>query len=147
LVQRAATLGKASPLEAAAAAGRLADRLHAGGGDLVTRAALADVFDPRQLAAAMPPQPPDLVLTDVPYGRQTVWVQPADGSSRDAAGGDPLPRMVRAVVDVLADDAVIAICARARRISLGPRVPALERFRLGLRAGFIGRAGDLRATR
>lgn len=131
LAARAAEFGKASHAEAAEAAGRLARRLRADGGDLPTRVAVADVFNPPSLLD----DPPDLVLTDVPYGRQTAW--------NNAPGEDPIGDLVRALTRVLADDAVIALCARARRISVGG-ARALERVRLGTRAAFIGRVGELR---
>jgi hypothetical protein len=41
---------------------------------------------------------------------------------------------------------VIALSAQARKIFMGAEARALERLRLGNRAGFIGRVADLRGA-
>ena len=47
---------------------------------------------------------------------------------------------------VLPEHAIVALCARARRISFGRPVPALARLRVGHRAAFLGRAADIKAA-
>jgi hypothetical protein len=54
--------------------------------------------------------------------------------------------MVAALCAVLEDDAVIAFTVEARKVSLGADMPPLERFRVGTRAAFIGRVGQLRGA-
>jgi len=137
LRERAVRYGKPGYLEAARAARRLAGQLRETGGDLPGSAERADVFDPAGLAA-LPAA--DLVITDVPYGEQTSWQGPAGPDDQ------PLPSMLRSLCQVLPPHAVVTLCARARRISFGRPVPALERLRLGHRSAFIGRVADLRAS-
>jgi hypothetical protein len=129
LRHRAAEFDKPGYSAAADAAGRLSDLLSAGGGDLPHRSFLANALDPDALADALPPSTPNLVITDVPYGRQTDWI--ADTPS-DAA--EFVPRMVDALSAVLHPDAVIAICAQARKVDVGEGRHILTRFRLGARA-------------
>jgi hypothetical protein len=137
LTRRSVVQARAGQVEAAAAAYRLGTRLRAGGGDLPARVAEADVGDPGQLATAINGGPlPSVVITDIPYGRQTDWA----GSLSTA--DDPIAALVRSLCEVLADDAIVALCAQTRKISLG--APALEHFRVGHRAVFIGRVADLR---
>ena len=109
-------------------AGRLAAAL---GVDLPSTARVADAFDP-----GVPVPPPDLVLTDVPYGRQTAW--------HGRAGTEPLPALARSLSAVLPDHAVLALSAQTRRIHLGTGIRALDRIRTGTRAAVIVRAGDLK---
>lgn len=128
---------KAGHAEAAEASIRLADQLRAGGGDLPARAIRVDVFDPGRLGLAVADDAPDLVVTDMPYGDQARW-----GGSLPT-DVEPLVGLARGLCAVLGDETVIALCGRARKISLaGAR--ALERLRLGNRAVFIGRVGQIR---
>ncbi|HEY8474518.1 MAG TPA: rRNA methyltransferase [Natronosporangium sp.] len=138
LSERATAYGKPGYAAAARATDRLAALLRAGGGDLASDARVADGFDARQTARILPDPPPDLVLTDVPYGRQTGW------RGAGAAATEPLTALAGALSEVLPEHAVIAVCAEARKLSLGEGVRALERFRVGKRAAIIVRAGDLR---
>jgi hypothetical protein len=134
---RAATYGKPGYVEAADAARRLAQELRAAGGDLPSVAAVADAFDPAALAA-LPAA--DLVITDVPYRQQTSWQGAAP------PGDEVLPALLRALCQVLPEHAIVALCARARRISFGRPVPALARLRVGYRAAFLGRIADIKAA-
>lgn len=139
LLARAAEYGRSGYTEAAEATNRLALMIREGGGDLPAVSFVADAFDHGQLAATRPAPPPDLVLTDVPYGNQTTW----KGSMPD--GCEPTTALVRSLCQVLPQHAVIALSVQARRVSLGGGgIRALERFRLGKRAGFIGRVAELR---
>jgi hypothetical protein len=136
----AAAHGKPGRAEAAEAAARLAERLREGGGDLPATAWVADAFDPAALAAGLPTPGPDLVVTDVPYGRQTSWL------GRLPPGTPPLVALTRALCAVLPDHAVLALCAQTRKIDVGTGARALERFRTGTRAAFIGRVEQLRSV-
>lgn len=122
---RAERLGKPAYLDAAAAAQRLADRLAEAGGALPNGVAKADVFAPDQLRRALRVQRPNLVITDVPYGEQTSWIGP-DG----AAGIDG---MLRALQEVLDDDAVIAVASRGRKASSHEARRPIASFKIGTR--------------
>ena len=133
---RAAEFEKPGYADAADAAERLAVLLDAHGGDLPTRVVHANALDPASLAGALPPSAPDLVITDVPYGQQTAWIDPAGAHDRD-----PLTRLSDALGAVLRPDAVVAICASGRKVTIRGGPPALARFRLGTRSVVITRAG------
>lgn len=135
---RQAELGKPGYGSAAEAATRLTERLSAAGGDLSVDTGVADAFDSASLAAFLPVPPPDLVLADLPYGRQTTWT----GSLPPEA--DPTQAMLRALCAVLPDHAIITLTTQARKVPLPPGVRPLERLRVGTRAGFIGRVGQIR---
>jgi 23S rRNA G2445 N2-methylase RlmL len=137
LRQLAAMYGKPGYTEAASAARRLAGELRAAGGDLPSAVAAVDVFGPVGLAQ-LPTA--DLVITDVPYGEQTSW----QGSA--PPGDDVLSALLQSLCQVLPGHAVVALCARARRVSFGRPVPALELVRLGQRAAFLGRVADIKAN-
>jgi 23S rRNA (guanine2535-N1)-methyltransferase len=130
LRRRAEEFGKRSYAEAAEAAVRLRAALDVAGGDLPARAEVADAFDPASLSEAVRHSTPDLVITDVPYGRQTGWA----GSAAD--GEDHIARLVEAITDV-APHAIVAVCASARKIPVPGRRTALSRFRVGSRAVLI----------
>lgn len=122
--------GKDSHREAVAAADRLAARVR-GIGSAVRR---ADVFDPAELRPAVAEHRPDLVITDVPYGELTRW---------RGAPAEPVAALVRSVAAVLAEDAVIAVSCRARRVPLGG-LPAVGSLKVGHRAVAFLRAGQVR---
>lgn len=122
---RAERLGKPAYLDAAAAAQRLADRLTEAGGALPNGVAKADAVAPDQLRRALRGQRPNLVVTDVPYGEQTSWIGP-DG----AAGIDG---MLRALREVLDDDAVIAVASRGRKASSHEARRPIASFKIGTR--------------
>lgn len=74
----------------------------------------------------------------MPYGTQTAWGGPHVPPS------DPIHGMLLSIGAVLPDHAVVAVTTQARRFPLPPGVRPLERFRVGTRTAFIGRAGELR---
>lgn len=121
----------------AAAARRLGAALRTGGGDLPSVTMVADVFNLPALAEV---PAADVVITDVPYGDQTSW----EGSV--PAADDALAALLRSLCEVLPEHAVVAICARQRRISFDPPIRALDRFRVGHRAAFLGRVADMKET-
>jgi hypothetical protein len=137
LRERAVRYGKPSYLEAAQAALRLAEQLRETGGDLPGITQRADIFDPAALAT-LPTA--DLVITDVPYGEQTAWQSSAQ------LGDQPLSAMLHSLCQVLPPHAIVAICARKRRISFGRPVQALERLKLGHRSAFVGRVAAIQAS-
>lgn len=140
LSEHAVTFDKANYTAAARATERLGTLLREAGGDLRFDTGIADVFDFRRASLVLPSPPPDLVLTDVPYGRQTVW----HGAGATAA--QPLTDLARSLCQVLPDHAIIAVCAEARKLSLGEGVSDLERFRVGKRAATIVRVDELRGV-
>lgn len=122
LWQRAETFGKPAYASAADAARRLRpDRV------VPAEAEVADAFHPE-------PREADVVLTDIPYGERTTWLGDVPG--------EPVRALARALSRAVPEEAIVVLCARTRKIDLG--VPARERVRVGTRAAFLGRAGDLR---
>lgn len=130
--------GKAVHAEAAEAAELLDRQLAGHGGPVTATAAVADLFDTASLRRVLPDPAPDLVLADVPYGRQVRW------SGAVPEDVDPVRAAVACLCSVLDDHAVLAITAEARKITLGAGSVVLERFRIGTRAGVVARVGDLR---
>jgi 23S rRNA G2445 N2-methylase RlmL len=138
LREKAASLAKEGYLLAADAARALAAELKVAGGDLPALAAVADVRSPQALRAILPEPPPDVVVTDLPYGDQTQW--------RGASAGaeDPVREVAQSLARVLPARSVVAICTRSRKVSLqGHRSALLERFKVGLRSVMLVRAGDV----
>ena len=82
----------------------------------------------------------DLEVTDLTYGEQTTW----PGAAPPA--GEALSVILRSLCRVLPDHAVLALCARTRRIPFDRPVPSLDRLRLGHPAALLGRVGDMRGA-
>lgn len=122
---RAERLDKPAYLDAATAAQRLADRLTESGGAVPNHVAKADVFAPDQLRRTLRGHRPNLVITDVPYGEQTSWIGPNRGAGIDG--------MLRALIEVLDDDAVIAVSSRGRKASSFEARRPISSFRIGTR--------------
>lgn len=129
-----ARFGKPGHAEAGLAAQRLADQLAKGGGSVPVRTGVANAFSVGDLRALLGSTAPDVVLADVPYEQQASW-------RFTPTGEDPLPALLGALAAVLPGHAVIAVTAQARKVRAG--FPALERFRVGNRAAFVGRAESL----
>lgn len=128
--------GKASHRGAVEAAGRLSAQRLAVAGPPRTAVAAANVFDPAQLARASAGMSPDIVITDVPYGDRTDWVQ-APGQAQ------PIRAALAALAAVVPSPTVIAVVDRARRVELGPDLRAVERVRIGHRAVAFVVAGQV----
>jgi 23S rRNA (guanine2535-N1)-methyltransferase len=90
------------------------------------------------LAAGVSSAAPDVVVTDLPYGTQTGW------GGHNVPQTEPIHGMLRALCAVLPEHAVLAVTTQSRKFPLPPDVRPLERFRVGTRASFTGRAGELR---
>lgn len=114
--------GRPSHRAAAEAARRLAADAAAEPRTVTATASVFDLDGLRRLAAE---HRPDVVLTDVPYGEQTDWV---DGPS-DA---EPIAAMAAALGEVLPPGAVTALSCRARKVPLG--TPPTQSFKVGTRA-------------
>lgn len=131
--------GRPSYRESAEAARRLQELLAQGGGDLPHVVGRADVLDHQQVAAfltALPP--PQLVLTDMPYGEQTSWL----GSRQEKS----IPGMLGTLASALPADTMVALTTRGRRIRLPEGVHATARFRTGTRVTVIVRLGQRQPT-
>lgn len=124
--------GKPSYAEAAVAARALAPASRP-----EWRVASADARDPVATRDALAGAEPDVVLADLPHGRQTRW---AGGNGADA----PETGFLTAVAAVLPPHAVVVAVGRGRSVPLPPGVRALEKGRAGHRAAVLLRAGDLR---
>lgn len=126
LRDRARRYGKPSYVRAAEAAGRLHERLAAGGGPLRFSVARADALDPEQLRPVSGDGRPLIVMTDIPYGDQTQW--------RGAHASTGVTGMLDALAGVLDDEAVIAVAGRGRRLPVPESTTRLESFTVGNRA-------------
>lgn len=97
----------------------------------------ADALDPAATAAALGGTRPDVVLADLPHGRQTSWAGAGAPTGPEAG-------FLTAVAGVLAPEAVVAAAGRGRSVPLPAGARALQRLRVGHRAAVLVRAGDLR---
>ncbi len=136
LLELAHTHGKPSHHQAAQAAWRLLDRVRAVDTPPAVSTAVADVFDPNELAGALPAVSPDIVLTDAPYGGLTDWL----GAPTHA---EPIPTMAWALAAVVAPDTVLTISCRARRVPLGHGIRPAATLKVGHRSVAFLRAREL----
>ncbi|WP_030106535.1 rRNA methyltransferase [Actinoalloteichus caeruleus] len=126
--------GKPGYRETADTALRLRARL-AGGGDVPVTVLAADAFDPAPAVAdRFRDGPPDIVVTDVPYGERTDWLGPA------ASGGTA--GMLGAVASVVPAETVLVVATRGRKVPLAVPRPAGS-LRVGTRAVALLRAGQV----
>ena len=116
---------KPSYAAAAQAARRLRRKLSADGDDIPSAVGHADVFDP-DARETLGGYRPDIVITDVPYGEQTSWCGP------DAKTG--ITGMVRTLASVLAEDTVIAVAVRGRKVPLDDGLRPHASFKIGTRS-------------
>lgn len=121
--------GKASHRSALASAKRLKERLLALLPDhtISTRAFQADGTDGQALAWGLGETAVDIVLTDVPYGRDSAW-QVAPGVPTP-----PLRQMLEALSAVIDPRTVVAIAADKAQKIAHPRYRRVDRFRVGKR--------------
>lgn len=97
----------------------------------------ADALDPAATAAALDGAAPDVVLADLPHGRQTSW-------SRGAGpGADPVAAFLTAVAAAVPPATVLVAVDRARSVALPPGTRVLQRLRIGHRAAVLLTAGAL----
>ncbi len=133
-----AAYGKASHQEALQSAQRLQERLHAAtsaGADhpIRTRLFQADALNGEALSGHLAGVALDVVITDIPYGRDSGW-RTKDGPDNTAAPDlSPVWRMLEALLSVVSPWTVVAIAA-----DKGPRLAhegyqRIEHFRLGKR--------------
>lgn len=120
--------------EAAAAAGRLADVLRAGGGDLPVEIRKADALDPVGAGEVAALARPDVVIADLPHGRMTSW-------RGDVDEHEATTRLATTLAEVLAPETVLVLVSRSRRPLLPRGTRALDRLRVGHRSAGITRAG------
>ncbi|WP_017614029.1 rRNA methyltransferase [Nocardiopsis salina] len=130
LRRSARDFGRVEFVERGEAARDLAAGLASQGGDLPHEVRAADVFTLTDPVAA------DVVVTDIPYGEMTSW----GGSAPEE---DPVGAMLRSLGRVLPRHAVVVVTAKTRRIALPEGVRALERVKVGTRAGALVRARDV----
>ncbi|KXK60359.1 hypothetical protein AWW66_19225 [Micromonospora rosaria] len=120
---------------AAEAARRLRAQLTPG--DPATVVGRADALVPEQVADLLAASgPPDLVLTDVPYGEQTTW------QGADPAAG--LPGLLDSLAGALPAETMVALATRGRRVPLPAGTRTAARFKIGTRAVALLRLHDVR---
>ena len=127
--------GKASHLEALQSAQRLKERYDASlaGCPIQARLFEADALDGKALGRHLAGVAIDVVITDIPYGRDSSW-RTEDGPDPKAA---PAPsavwRMLEALLSVLSPWTVVAIAADKGPALAHEGYRRLDRFRLGKR--------------
>lgn len=121
--------GKASHRAALESAQRLKEQLLTFLSDrsMRVRTFQADVIDGRALAKGLGGTEVDIVLTDVPYGRDSAWQMAA------STGAPPLWQMLEALSALLSASTVLAVAADKAQQIAHPAYRRIERFRLGKR--------------
>jgi len=97
---------------------------------IATRVFQADVSDQRDITAALGGVRPDVVISDIPYGRRSNW---REDSLALAAAKDPVYELLESLLAVLAPKAVVAIASAKTDKILHERYQRLDRFQLGKR--------------
>jgi hypothetical protein len=122
--------GKPSHAAAVESALRLRERLlFAGGAEIETRAFVADATDARALEMGLAGLQVDVLIADLPYGRDSHW----KGLQEDQSSCSPLIQMLDALRAVLAPQTVVALSADKATKLAHPAYRRLGRFRLGKR--------------
>ena len=121
--------GKASHRAALESAERLKEQLLTSLADhpIITRAFQADVMDSQALAKGLKGTAVDIVLTDVPYGRDSAWQIP------EGCTEPPLRQMLEALSAVVSTRTVIAVATDKAQQIVHQRYRRIDRFRLGKR--------------
>ena len=121
--------GKASHRAALESAKRLKAQLLVALSDrsMRVRTFQADVMDGQALAKGLAGTKADILLTDVPYGRDSAW-QIAAGT-----GAPPLGQMLETLSALLSPSTVVAVAADKAQQIAHPAYRRVERFRLGKR--------------
>ncbi|WP_434742104.1 rRNA methyltransferase [Micromonospora sp. SH-82] len=137
LEDMARRFGRPSYAQSAEAARRLQELLSRSGADLPHVVGQADALDRQQVTDLLTDMsPPDLVLTDIPYGEQTSWLGPHQE--------DSIPGLLGTLASALPPDTLIALTTRGRRVGLPEGVQTTARFKIGTRATALVRLKDLR---
>jgi hypothetical protein len=89
----------------------------------------ADATDANTLASAIPPSSIDMVIADVPYGKESNWVRqtPTDEDTT------PTAAMLNALLPLLDTRAVVAISTTKQDKVHHPAYQRLEKFNVGKR--------------
>jgi hypothetical protein len=90
----------------------------------------ADATQPDQIAAHLPVQPVDLVLTDVPYDRHSAWQL---SEAVRASPHPPLWHLLEALTPFLSPHSLVALAADKAQKSTHPAYRRVERFQIGKR--------------
>ena len=93
----------------------------------------ADATDGARLSTELRDSPADVVLTDLPYGRQATWQIDAPVESAES----PLWRMLEALRGVAQPSTLVAIVADKRQKIAHPQYRRVEYFRAGKRQATI----------
>jgi 23S rRNA G2445 N2-methylase RlmL len=118
-----AEYGKESHREALAAIERMKPRVERI--KIETSAFVADTTDAAAIEIALETERVDIVIADVPYGQQVTW----QGDHQ----AEPILRMLGALRSVLAQHAVVAICADKAQKVAHPDFRRVDQFQIGKR--------------
>jgi hypothetical protein len=121
--------GKASHRAALKSAKRLKERLLAALADhsIPVHVFQANAANAQELLGGLEETAVDIVLTDVPYGRDARWQMPTKGRE------PPLWQMLDALSAIVSERCVVAVAADKGQRIAHPEFRRIERFRLGKR--------------
>jgi hypothetical protein len=95
---------------------------------VATKCFLADATDPGALGAHLGDRRPDVVVTDLPYGRQSAWSSSGAG---DASPSAPVPSILDALSRVTADHCVLALATERRQHVDHPAYERVRQLKIG----------------
>jgi 23S rRNA (guanine2535-N1)-methyltransferase len=122
--------GKESHRDALHSADTLAARLAEMQHPIRTRVFQADALDSAALQQGLEGVKPDLVISDVPYGKLSNWKTDALAAESDE---NNLQQMLAALLPVLSSDAIVAIAADKRQKISHEMYRRISRFQIGKR--------------
>jgi hypothetical protein len=126
-----ARFGKESHAAALASARVLRERIAAltDGHALQTRTFQANALDRRSIPDHLPPGAVDIVLTDVPYGLHSRWIDPHP----DPAAQSPLGSMLDTLLGILSPTGVVAVVFDKGQKAAHEGYRRIEQFQAGKR--------------
>jgi hypothetical protein len=116
------------PSHAAALESARALRAGAGSDAVATTCFLADATDAAALRAHLGDRRPDIVVTDLPYGRQSAWLGLVPD---DASPSAPIRSILDALLQVTAGHCVLALATERRQHVLHPGYERLRQLKIG----------------
>jgi tRNA G10 N-methylase Trm11 len=123
--------GRSSHVAAIESAERLKGRLFGSGRhEIETHLFRADATNARALVEGLGGREVDVVIADVPYGRDSTWQRPGEGG---VPSSGLVVQLLDALCAVASGDTLVALAADKGQVLLHPAYRRVERFRLGKR--------------